>query len=268
MEEGSKKEIVGADVGFGHWSPLEKYVPTWRGLSTILELRLFSRLYIWLFIVPVAVKAFEKLPDEVDVSMYLGKGAVLVLNIPFNWFLLYLAAIFFVAARLCFIYACPKFLREFESAGSALERGLTAQGIRDSIISYLRLRKAALRNREKFALNKLMNRWGVNGEIALLELDGKRHLAVEGLADLFINTELVPTETGHYENLQNRGRSIERDQFIRLSFRSIERFFEITSVYFRILILMLLSFGFVLLTIVFGQGFLAVAVAFWDSLTS
>lgn len=253
------------DHNFGYWSPLEKYVPDWRLISSVLRIKFFSRLYIWLFLVPVAARATQELPDILDVSNLLGPNALIVFEIPFNWLLLYVSAVLISISHLLYSVFCPKFIRAYDNPGEAVEKGLTAQAIRDFCITHLRTQLTRLTNREKFFLLKVAYRWGLDGDKAIQTLDQDSRETAGKMAILFSNTEIKPAPDGGIYNLQNPVHTISREHFVKLAFRSLERFLNTTSLKLRALITLALAVSFLLIAIVFLQSFVVVLTVFYEN---
>jgi hypothetical protein len=60
----------------------------------------------------------------------------LILDLPFNWYLLYFAAVSFFTARLIYLARCPGFLKRYRSSAEATADGLTAELVRDEAALY------------------------------------------------------------------------------------------------------------------------------------
>lgn len=80
----------------------------------------------------------EFFPLKVDVFP-LGTQEPLTVNldVPFNWYSLYFAAICFGFSRLVYTLFCPDFLRRYNTAAEAISDGVTVLILKDKAAEYL-----------------------------------------------------------------------------------------------------------------------------------
>ncbi len=87
---------------------------TWSLLKKIQKIRLVKGMYIWIFIVPLFAKTFEKVSDLVTVTIF-GYTFDLQFELPFSWQLFYFSAVLFVLGNLVYYVFCPRLVNEHES---------------------------------------------------------------------------------------------------------------------------------------------------------
>lgn len=241
------------------WSPLIKFVPKWRSISSILELQLFTRLYIWLIIVPVVAKSLDKIPKELDVTSFFSekddaKPVIIITELPFSWIILYWAAVILVIARLIFVVRCPKPIRDLVDAGDAIKKGVTAQAIREYTINFMRLYLFRFRPHERQRLQKLYSRWGVNPELAHSDVPNSelaKYLSQKAITE-------VESKPGYYSNPANPEMPIEREQFVKLAYRTSDNFLNSIDLPSRLAVCLLVIIGGGMAFFVFCEGALVV----------
>jgi len=121
----------------------------WSTMRSVLEAKVISSISVWLILVPILVNFTSEFPTFYYAAPFSGKDDLtFVLEIPFNWYLLYFSAICFAVARLLYVIACPQFIRKYGSSASASSDGVTAELVKDYASAYLtdRGRKRLNRN--------------------------------------------------------------------------------------------------------------------------
>lgn len=196
----------------------------WLTLKAILDRSFFARTYLWVFGIPALVKLTQKLPDQVDFSIG-NQTLVLQLVLPFSWIVLYFAALLGFTSYLLFVFFCPKFLRQYSSAGQALADGVTLQYLRREQQEFFEsyFRRQSIPEEERSALQRLFTQFGAADAQFFASLDapdGKKLSASISEAE-------VQTENGG-QNYKINGRLILRDQFIKHAFNDLVALQNIT----------------------------------------
>jgi len=99
---------------------------TWTRLHKIQKLKFVKAMYVWLFVVPMFSRAFEKVNDVATITVF-DYTFDLQLTLPFTWQLFYFSAIFFVLGNLCFYMYCSRLIQDhdnysdFEGSGKNLQ---------------------------------------------------------------------------------------------------------------------------------------------------
>ncbi|WP_143056828.1 hypothetical protein [Loktanella sp. DSM 29012] len=131
-EDGSEAKVV---------STLKhSYFPAfdWEALKAILDNRIIASTNIWVFLLPALMVITEKFPVELSLFPFGSQSPLIItLEVPYNFFLLYFAAIAFFLARLLYILRCPQFLRQYGTATAAINSGVTAEVIRERAKDFL-----------------------------------------------------------------------------------------------------------------------------------
>lgn len=79
-------------------------------------------MYMWLFIVPILVKALSEVPSDVE-FLIAGQAIPIKMELPFSFFCFYLSAFFFVLSNLIFQSKCPQLIKDHSSWRSFAEHG-------------------------------------------------------------------------------------------------------------------------------------------------
>lgn len=131
----------------------------WRTLDSLLSSKLVASTFFWLAAIPILARATEQLPEILSFEL----STVLIelpLTLPFSWLALYFAALFFGAARIVYLAACPDHIRKFENPQNAIDAGYTAQRLQESCELFFKKigsRKLDVKNNE--ALLRLVHQW-------------------------------------------------------------------------------------------------------------
>lgn len=132
---------------------------SWRSQKGILESKIVARSYIWLTLIPIIAKLTSMLPSELS-FLLLDQRIDLPTTLPFSWYLLYVAALSFTISRTLFVFFCPAFIRDFSSAGDAINKGLTVQKVQSDCAQYLAsYYKRTVNIEDQLFLAKLLQQW-------------------------------------------------------------------------------------------------------------
>jgi hypothetical protein len=86
----------------------------WQRLKPFFSVTIFRFFLSWFAIAPVFVKISERLPDPLIFVM--GEVRVSIpLTLPFNWWILWFAAFFYLVAIALFVSFCPTFIKRYGS---------------------------------------------------------------------------------------------------------------------------------------------------------
>ncbi|MCF7699978.1 hypothetical protein [Loktanella sp. M215] len=121
-------------------SDAHSYFPAfdWEALKSILDNKIVASTNIWVFVLPAIMVLTEKFPVSLQIFPFGAQAPLeLSLKIPYNWFLLYFAAMAFFCARLIYVIRCPNFLRQYRSAADAVNNGVTAEILRERVKEFL-----------------------------------------------------------------------------------------------------------------------------------
>lgn len=95
---------------------------SWVLVNTFGTLRISKSSYYYLLIVPILVKALEKVNNPF--SFIIGESEIqLNLELPFSWYLFYFAAVSIAIGFLLYQIFCPDLIRKFRNYGEFLAAG-------------------------------------------------------------------------------------------------------------------------------------------------
>ncbi len=80
----------------------------WSDLATFGRMRSLQAMSIWLFVVPIMVKATEQVDQPIMIF-----GAKFIIELPFSWYIFYFAAVFFTLANIIYQLRCPGLIRHY-----------------------------------------------------------------------------------------------------------------------------------------------------------
>ena len=97
---------------------------TWDVLQSFGQSKVLRTSYFFLFLVPLLSKAIVKLPDTVVVPFF-DRTFTISVQLPFSWYLLFVAAVFASVGNIVYAMMCPKLVKEFKdySAFGKAQRG-------------------------------------------------------------------------------------------------------------------------------------------------
>lgn len=85
----------------------------WSQIVSIGRSRLVQSAYIWLFLVPIAARAFQFTDSPIIIGV--DDQIEISLKLPFSWQLFYAAASLFTFGHCLYIFSCPAIVRDFEN---------------------------------------------------------------------------------------------------------------------------------------------------------
>lgn len=94
----------------------------WDKINRFGKNRILRSSYIWLFVVPMASKALSSVSDPV-VFTGLSEGLRIHFTLPFSWVLFYFSAVFVSIANVVYEFACPDFIKKFNTFSEFLAEG-------------------------------------------------------------------------------------------------------------------------------------------------
>ncbi|EMN7431516.1 MFS transporter permease [Vibrio parahaemolyticus] len=97
-------------------------IPSWAVLKSVEDVKLVKSTYVWLVVVPIAVKLLSKLGDTVTITVA-GQPLTFDLVLPFSWQLFYLSALSFVLGNVVFLCFAPSIAKEFRNYGDFRSQG-------------------------------------------------------------------------------------------------------------------------------------------------
>ncbi len=227
---------------------------TWRKLVAILDTKFFASIYLWFFAIPILAKICAQFNNTITIYPFGSKeGLIITLELPFDWYILYFASFMFLLARLIYSMFCPVFLREFHNAGDAIAKGITVQQIIEQSSDFLRKYFSKWRRPTKVELDniyRIFEQYRMNGlSIGALMLMGS-DITGDQIADEM--DQVCVTESSakpDYYEIQgntegsNQVVSIQRNQFIKIVYRDLERFLDITYMHIRMTCTILVLLG-------------------------
>lgn len=94
----------------------------WSQLTKIRDIKLISSMYIWIFLVPIAVKVLSLTSDIATVEVFKYQFAI-HLSLPFSWQVFYFSALSFALATLLYQARCPRIIKEYPTYSSFEQEG-------------------------------------------------------------------------------------------------------------------------------------------------
>lgn len=94
----------------------------WSQIGYIHNTNTVKSMYVWLFVVPILVKALSEIPLELRFFVA-GQVIPIRMELPFSFFCFYLSAFFFVLSNLIFQSKCPQLIKDHSSWRSFAEHG-------------------------------------------------------------------------------------------------------------------------------------------------
>lgn len=250
------------NAGPQSWTGVEWF--PWSKLKAVLETKAVKTVSIWLVVIPVLVSFSSEFPDRYHAAPFSGKEEVsFVLQIPFNWYLLYFSAACFGIGRLVYVTNCPDFLRSYTSSAAAISDGVTAsiaKGYASDFLAGVRVKNPL--SPEGKRLDKFL--FEITGKNNLLgqaweARKNKNHLqsivAQVGIKDL--------PDTGSY---LASGKSIQNSEESKLTNIFLWKFIDWldhSQPMARAICSVFVSLGFTFLAIPLLQGFSTVLTAFF-----
>ena len=89
----------------------------WSTLKNVHDIKLISSMYIWIFVVPIAVKLLSLTDDEANITIFQYSFQI-PLTLPFSCSLFYFSAICFVVANVIYRFRCPSLIKDHPTYSS------------------------------------------------------------------------------------------------------------------------------------------------------
>jgi len=105
----------------------------WHKLSLVQSYKLVKSTYVWLVLVPLVVKLFSKLGDEIEIEIS-GNILHLDLVLPFSWQMFYCSALAFTAGNIIFSLCAPNIIKNYSDYGDFKNKGK----LEKDLMSYMR----------------------------------------------------------------------------------------------------------------------------------
>lgn len=86
-------------------------IPYWDTLNAIRETKFIRSMSVWIFVVPVVAKVFQKVEEAVRLDVF-GQEFELCLSLPFSWHVFFWCAVSFGFSNLIVILWAPKIIKE------------------------------------------------------------------------------------------------------------------------------------------------------------
>ncbi|EGQ7683722.1 hypothetical protein IZS58_004673 [Vibrio parahaemolyticus] len=100
-----------------------KVSSSWCDLKKIGDTKFVNSMYVWIFVVPLLVKAFEYVEDEKLVFQVFKQPIPISTTLPFSWAMFYFSALCLALGNLVYLIKCPKIIKEHPTYQSYLNEG-------------------------------------------------------------------------------------------------------------------------------------------------
>lgn len=231
----------------------------WRKLVRILDTRFFKSIYIWFLLIPVLAKITSKFGSTITIYPFNSEEPLVIsLSLPFDWYVLYFASLAFLLARLIYSVFCPSFLREYEGPGDAILKGATLQSITELSAEFIENYYGGSRQPTKTEMGYLKRFFeqlridSTQTEINFsLDVEIEGHDLSKKLANVVFSEAYDKPDYYELERYAVEGSVyIHREQYIKLVYRDLERFLDITYMRYRLVCSIFTLFGIVALGLV------------------
>jgi len=95
----------------------------WCDLKKIGDTKFVNSMYMWIFAVPLLVKAFEYVEDEKLIFQIFQQQLPISTSLPFSWSMFYFSALFLALGNLIYLFKCPKIIKEHPTYQSYVNEG-------------------------------------------------------------------------------------------------------------------------------------------------
>jgi hypothetical protein len=95
----------------------------WCDLKKIGDTKFVNSMYMWIFVVPLLVKAFEYVEDEKLIFQIFQQQLPISTSLPFSWSMFYFSALFLALGNLIYLFKCPKIIKEHPTYQSYINEG-------------------------------------------------------------------------------------------------------------------------------------------------
>ncbi|EJG0412268.1 hypothetical protein C4D16_RS17500 [Vibrio parahaemolyticus] len=201
-----------------------KVSSNWCDLKKIGDTKFVTSMYVWIFVVPLLVKAFEYVEDDKLVFHIFQQPLSISTSLPFSWAMFYFSALCLALGNLVYLMKCPKIIKEHPTYQSYLNEG------------------KKLKQLEQYCEDISFN-WGALAN----EIESKRLQISNAKRDIY---RVVNNQAEHYKD-------IDVEDPVHY-FWPIHEFADVKFVLYRYICLLLFSVGFVLFGVVTTQNLLTV----------
>jgi len=95
----------------------------WCDLKKIGDTKFVNSMYMWIFAVPLLVKAFEYVEDEKLIFQIFQQQVPISTSLPFSWSMFYFSALFLALGNLIYLLKCPKIIKDHPTYQSYVNEG-------------------------------------------------------------------------------------------------------------------------------------------------
>ncbi|HHC6585924.1 TPA: hypothetical protein ACN322_000749 [Vibrio parahaemolyticus] len=100
-----------------------KISSNWCDLKKIGDTKFVNSMYVWIFVVPLLVKAFEYVKDDKLIFQVFQQPIPISTTLPFSWAMFYFSALCLALGNLIYLIKCPKIIKEHPTYQSYLNEG-------------------------------------------------------------------------------------------------------------------------------------------------
>lgn len=238
----------------------------WTTLKSILDNKTVASTYVWILALPILMSVTSKFPLELPVAFgHTDSILIFNLSIPYNWYLMYFSAVCFAAARMVYTVSCPTFLKQYSSPPEAMENGITPSIFKEIVADYLR----EFQNRslhplsdEGICMSALLPTFSIPGTYVRENFEAKKQGDFSALLDVLAIKELQDRVSYQVANTHPDFNIEQIGAYETKSLNlTIWRFIELQQVsnnLARLIASCVVVVGFILVSIPFLQGFIAV----------
>jgi hypothetical protein len=135
-----------------------KFDLKWCDLKKIGDTKFVNSMYMWIFVVPLLVKAFEYVEDEKLIFQIFQQKLPISTSLPFSWSMFYFSALFLALGNLIYLFKCPKIIKEHPTYQSYINEGKKLKQLGpycdDILFNWGALAAKVEHKKEKIRLNK------------------------------------------------------------------------------------------------------------------
>lgn len=96
---------------------------SWTWLKSLQENKIVKSTYIWLFIVPLIAKLFNKIEQKILSIEINSVKYIFDLTLSFSWIMLFISALLFVIGNIIYLFLAPKLIKKYNNYGDFLSKG-------------------------------------------------------------------------------------------------------------------------------------------------
>ncbi|MCJ8293113.1 MAG: hypothetical protein MJK15_01785 [Colwellia sp.] len=131
----------------------------WCDLKKIGDTKFVNSMYMWIFVVPLLVKAFEYVEDEKLIFQIFQQQLPISTSLPFSWSMFYFSAFFLALGNLIYLFKCPKIIKEHPTYQSYVNEGKKLKQLGpycdDISFNWQTLAEQINHKKERLQLNKM-----------------------------------------------------------------------------------------------------------------